>query len=535
MEIKRLSGILAHPTSFPSKYGIGDLGEGARIFMRFLKDSGQKLWQILPLNPTGFGDSPYQSFSTFASNELLISPDGLFEDNLLEEIDLIPFTPCNPATVDYGPVIKHKHTIHRKAYARFKTQLNETGEDSELAAGYKAFCRKHASWLPDYALFVAIKNYFIDERRNEFLSPGYKAYKRANPLLSGENQVKDFYYGAVWNSWPEDLAQAKPAAVKAWRAKLADEVQYIQFLQFMFMKQWAKIKSLAAQYGITVIGDIPIFVAYDSADMWTNRALFQMNGMNPAAVAGVPPDYFSQKGQLWGNPLYEWDEHQRTGFKWWKRRLAHTLELVDVVRIDHFRGFEAYWRINYGAKDAVKGKWVKAPGDALFESLGPANIIAEDLGVITKEVTAMRRRFGLPGMRILQFAMEGGAADPYMPHNFEDGHSVVYTGTHDNETTMGWYSGASEKTKDYFRKYLNVSGENAAWDLMRLAFSSTAGWAVVPIQDVLSLGNEARMNLPGSKEGNWRFRFTADMLTDERAKGLRYLSELFGRNLDISK
>ncbi|MCL2704192.1 MAG: 4-alpha-glucanotransferase [Defluviitaleaceae bacterium] len=535
MELKRASGILAHPTSFPSPYGIGDLGRGAYDFIDFLREGKQTLWQILPLNPTSFGDSPYQSGSTFAMNELLICPLSPPIDKLFDENDI--HTPMGwdsgerARAVEFGEVIKYKRSLYRKAFHNYKN----IPDNVKFAKQLTAFFKKNKGWLDDFALFVAIKEHFIKERGEELGSKEYLAYKKKNlKLLGDENRVLDYYHGAVWNSWPEGLAQREKGALAEYSKKLAEEIEYVKFLQYIVFAQWAALKSYANENGIDVIGDLPIFVAYDSADCWVNRDLFQMKGLDPAAVAGVPPDYFSETGQLWGNPLYDWEAHKADDFAWWIGRLRHTLELVDMVRVDHFRGFEAYWSIPYGAKNAVKGKWVKAPGvlffDAVSKQLGGARIIAEDLGVITDEVTALRKRYNYPGMKILQFGMEGGAENADLPHCYEDGHTVAYTGTHDNDTTLGWYAAATDKHRDYFRRYMNVSGENAPWDLIRLLFSSSAKWAVAPVQDVMGLGSADRMNLPGVASGNWRFRYTADMLTDEAAGALRYLSELFGRN-----
>lgn len=534
MESKRLSGVLCHPTSFPSPYGVGDLGGGARDFIDFLYKSGQSIWQVLPLNPTGYGDSPYQSFSTHAGNGLLISPELLVEEGLLEPSDLavIPdeIKSGDAQKVDYGAVITYKNSIYKKAYANF---INKTQTSDKKA--FDAFCLCHGDWLDDYALFTAIKDYYIGTRKNQDETPELTAYNKAyGAYLPGETDYLDYYYGAVWNSWPSALARREEYALKQWRADLAEETDFVKFVQFTFYKQWSALKDYANKHDILVVGDMPIFVAFDSADVWVHKEMFQMKGLRPSSVAGVPPDYFSETGQLWGNPLYNWENHAGNGFEWWIKRIKHTLELVDIVRIDHFRGFEGYWSIPGSAKTAVKGKWIKAPGKALFEAvknaLGDVPLIAEDLGVITPAVTELRRSFGFPGMKVLQFAFEGGTADPYLPHNYEESGFVVYTGTHDNDTTAGWYAAAGDEIKDYYRRYLNVSGETPGWDMIRLAMSSSAQTAVFPIWDVLEQDGSHRMNIPGTKEGNWRYRYVPERLEAGYAEGLAYLSKLFNRN-----
>ena len=495
----RLSGILVHPTSFPSPYGIGDLGAGAYAFIDFLKAANQKLWQVLPLGPTGYGDSPYQSFSSFAGNYYLLSPELLHKQGWLTQADLEDPS-MDPKLVDYGPVIEYKMALLRKAYTTFKVQA--TLAEKEL---FVQFCGKHQAWLPDYALFMALK---------------------------------DMNGGRPWSEWPKTLATRDPVAMAEVRPKLADEINFIMFLQYEFFRQWGQLREYANDAGIKIIGDIPIFVAMDSADVWAAPELFALEeDGTPTAVAGVPPDYFSETGQLWGNPLYKWSAHAKTGYQWWCRKVESVLMFVDIVRIDHFRGFEAYWAVPYGAKTATYGKWVRGPGDGLFvamkEKLGQLPIIAEDLGIITDEVDALRTGQGLPGMKVLQFAFNPEDASAYLPHMFVDSRTIMYTGTHDNDTTRGWYESATEVEKDYVRRYMNISGDNIAWDMIRLGFSSSAVFAIVPIQDVMGLGSEGRMNTPGQAMGCWQFRYTADMLRDEYANGLKYLSELFHRNIEV--
>ena len=525
----RSSGILAHPTSFPGKYGIGDLGKGTEDFLNFLRNSGQKLWQVLPLGPTSFADSPYQSFSTFAGNHLLISPDILVEEGYLITEDVENAPEFDENLIDYGEVITYKNALFKKAYSRFKESAG-----SKQKTAFSAFCKKNKTWLDDYALFVAVKGSIIEERRYTYESPEHMEYKKLMGEYLTENEFNDYFYGAVWNSWPKDIANRLPAAIKSWNAKLADEISCQKFLQYEFFRQWELVKKTANESGIQIIGDIPIFVAADSADVWANRSLFKIdeNGI-PTSVAGVPPDYFSETGQLWGNPLYDWNELEKSGYSWWVERIRKNLETVDIIRIDHFRGFESYWQVPYGEKTALNGKWEKGPGSKLFtvikKQLGSLPIIAEDLGIITDKVTKLRTSLMLPGMKVLQFGFSGQTDNLNLSMNFEAASCAVYTGTHDNDTTVGWYQSLDEPIADQVRRYLNVSGEDISWDMIRLAFFSVAVIAVVPIQDVMSLGNEMRMNVPGIPFGNWRFRYTAYMLTSELAERLRYLSDITGR------
>ncbi|MDR1688628.1 MAG: 4-alpha-glucanotransferase [Clostridiales bacterium] len=531
----RKSGILVHPTSFPSPYGIGDLGNTAYSFIDFLKLSGQKLWQILPLGYTSYGDSPYQSFSTFAGNPFIISPEILKKEGLLFENDAIApeeFSK-NQNKVDYGNVITYKLNILKKAYNNFKKLKN-------LEAQYNEFCIENEKWLNDFALFLALKNHFINERKNAGKTKEYTKYQNANKKLLTDSQIDDFYYGAVWNSWPAEIAKREPDAVKKWAALLKEEIDFYSFGQFIFFRQWHALKDYANKNGIEIIGDIPIFVAMDSADTWSSPQQFCLkNSGEPTSVAGVPPDYFSATGQLWGNPLYDWQYHKKTGYRWWKDRIKSTLKLVDILRIDHFRGFESYWSVKYGKPTAIEGAWLKGPGAEFFSEieaeLGKLPIIAEDLGIITEKVTKLRETVGFPGMKVLQFGFDSLAENDHLPHNFKDSNLVLYTGTHDNDTSRGWYEKASEGEKDYFRRYLNVSGNDAAWDLIRLEMSSAAQTVIVPIWDVINLGGENRMNTPGVASGNWQFRYTQGMLTDEMAKGLNYLSSLYGRNFEYKE
>lgn len=498
----RYSGILVHPTSFPSPYGIGDLGKGAYDFIDFSKEAGQTLWQCLPLGPTGFGDSPYQSFSSFAGQPLIISPDKLIEEGLLtrEEIGEVPY--WNPDKVDYGSAIAWKTELLKKSFVHFKACT-----DQELLSEYEAFCEKNAFWLENYALFMSLKN---------------------------------LHEGRAWTDWDDKYKFLKPAARKAVIAEFSDDIDYYKYVQFIFMKQWTELKAYANAANIRIIGDIPIFVSPDSTDVWANKSLFQLDSKGyPLAVAGVPPDYFSTTGQLWGNPLYDWDAHAKEHYTWWSKRIAHQLELVDYLRIDHFRGFEAYWSVPYGEETAVNGKWVKGPGSDLFKAIQDAlgddlPIFAEDLGVITPEVEALRDEFEFPGMKVLQFAFNDTTQESsFLPHQFKTNNCICYTGTHDNDTTRGWYETASEQSRDKVRRYMSCDGSYITWNFIRTALASSAKYAVFPMQDLLGLDNSARMNTPGIAAGNWAWRYRQDALNGGIAAQLRETCELFGRTGDF--
>jgi 4-alpha-glucanotransferase len=512
MKFIRSSGILLHPTSFPGPHGIGDLGRAAYQFIDFLVEAGQRLWQVLPLGPTGYGDSPYASFSSFAGNPLLISLHELVEAGDLQVADIAnpPNFPIDK--VDFGWVIFWKGRLLEKAARNFLANA-----DSARRAEFDAFCAEHAGWLDDFALFMAVKEHF-DARA----------------------KVEDVF-GAMWNNyWDKDIALRQPVALKRWCTQQAESIAVQKVLQFYFFQQWQAVKGYANEQGIQIIGDIPIFVAPDSVDVWANpdKFLLDENGQ-PKVVAGVPPDYFSETGQLWGNPLYDWQAMQKDGFEWWINRIRATLRLVDIIRIDHFRGFEAYWEIPAGQKTAIKGRWVKAPGVALFEAvekaLGDLPILAEDLGVITPEVVALRERFGFPGMKILQFAFDseeaGGlnAANAFLPHN-HTANSVVYTGTHDNDTTKGWYRERTPEEQDFIRRYLARNDHDIVWDFIRLAMASVACFAIVPLQDTLNLDSDARMNTPSTLGGNWAWRYRPAALNPWVSGRLREMVELYGRN-----
>jgi 4-alpha-glucanotransferase len=493
-EVPRSAGILLHPTSLPGPYGIGDLGPSAYRWVDALEHARQTWWQILPLGPTGYADSPYQAFSAFAGNPLLISPDRLVSAGLLQPSD--PAGASFPADrVDYGAVIDWKNGILERAWESYSA-----GHAPALRSEFEQFRSQQAHWLDDYALFMAIK-----EQHQE----------------------------VPWIEWPDELARRDPAALGGARRELAGRFGLHQFGQFLFFRQWHALRAYAREQRIGIIGDIPIFVAGDSADVWANPDLFLLGkDRRPTVVAGVPPDYFSATGQLWGNPLYDWDALKEKGYAWWVARLRATVEQVDLVRLDHFRGFEAYWEIPAGSPTAETGKWVKGPGADLLailkRELGGLPLIAEDLGVITPAVEKLRDDFHLPGMRILQFAFGGAVESRFLPHNFEH-NTVAYTGTHDNDTTRGWYAGLPEHEAHFLRRYLARDARDVAWDLIRLAWNSVANLAVAPLQDLLDLGTEARMNLPGRASDNWRWRFREDMLTEGVLDRLADFTELYGR------
>jgi 4-alpha-glucanotransferase len=499
MTTPRSSGILLHPTSLPSRGGIGDLGASAYTFVDFLAAAGQRLWQVMPLGPTGYGDSPYQGFSAFAGNPLLISLEGLHAEGLLTSADLAEAPTFPNAAVDYGAVIPFKLSMLRRSFERFSATA--TPGQRQAFANFRAHTH---SWLNDYTLFAALK--------------------QANS-------------GGAWSTWEEAIRRREPDAVAHWTRELYEQLQFQAYMQFQFFSQWERLKRYANQRGVRIIGDIPIFVAYDSADVWTNRAVFALDeDGRPTAVAGVPPDYFSATGQLWGNPLYRWDVLAQQGYRWWIERFRAALSLVDIVRIDHFRGFAAYWEVPASEKTAVNGRWVSGPGLALFEAVGAAlgqlPIIAEDLGLITPDVEALRDELGFPGMKVLQFAFGDGATDPYLPHNYRR-HCVVYTGTHDNDTTAGWWASATPHERSHVQLYLGRDGSDISWDFIRLALASAAEIAIVPLQDVLELGSAARMNMPGQAGGNWSWRYTPEMLGPQVTERLRTLTALYGRALQI--
>lgn len=508
MDSKRASGILLHPTSLPGRFGIGDLGQAAYDFVNFLEATGQSLWQVLPLGPTGYGDSPYQCFSAFAGNPVLVSLEELVGDGWLSESDLLGAPQFGDGLVAYGPVIEFKTALLERAHNNFVAKAS-----AEAKADYLRFTERAGWWLDDYATY---------------------------------RSIKDEHGGQEWTKWEAYLRDHEDRALHFFREQHTLEISRHKFFQYLFFKQWLRLAAYANERGVRIIGDLPIFVAHDSADVWANRELFYLDEQGqPTKVAGVPPDYFSETGQLWGNPLYRWDVMAQDGYRWWTNRLRAALGLVDIVRLDHFRGFEKYWAVPGGEKTAVKGEWELGPGAPLFaaleKSLGELPIIAEDLGMITAEVYALRDQFHLPGMRVLQFAFgTDPQADEFKPYNFTP-NSVVYTGTHDNDTTVGWFTteGAGmstraddevQKERQFVLQYLGSDGIKIHWDFIRLALASVADTAIIPLQDVLGLGSEARMNVPARESGNWGWRYRAEQLTTEIRARLAELTEIYGRN-----
>ncbi len=499
MKLDRAAGVLLHPTSLPGPYGIGDLGPGALRWIDFLHDSGTSLWQVLPLGLTGFGDSPYSTLSTFAGNPLLISPEVLLEDGLLDGEELVrPSLPAFPSSrVEYGRVKVWKLALLAQAADRFAERASQG-----LKAEYAAFRAREAAWLDDFALYMAIKA--VNESR-------------------------------AWNAWPIELATRRPEALEEAREREAVLIERRLLWQFFFARQWATVRAHAERSGVRILGDLPIFVSHDCADVWRHPELFELdeNG-RPSVMAGVPPDYFAKTGQLWGNPLYRWERHREDGYRWWISRLAAAFAQFDAVRLDHFRGLVAYWEVPADAETAESGRWRQGPGaellTALESALGRLQIVAEDLGDITPDVHALRDRFGLPGMRVLQFAF-GGPDNDFLPYRHAP-HAVVYTGTHDNDTAEGWFAGAPSDVKRRFTRYRGPAGASVAWDLMRMAWSSVGAWSIAPAQDLLELGSRARMNRPGMQRGNWAWRMPRDFFrrrAGKLAKRLFEMNETYGR------
>lgn len=491
----RESGILLPISSLPSQYGIGCFSKEAYEFVDQLALANQKYWQILPLGPTSYGDSPYQSFSTYAGNPYFIDLNTLIEEGVLtkKECNLADFG-SDSRFIDYGKLYKARYKLLRKAYERSNISQNPE---------FQTFQEENAWWLDDYSLFMAVKGFFQDE---------------------------------CWDKWPEDIKKRYGYALDYYREQLYFEVEFQKYMQFEFSIQWKKLKTYANENGIRIIGDIPIFVSMDSADVWANQHLFQLDSKGyPTRVAGVPPDYFSATGQLWGNPLYNWGAHEAEHFSWWISRIRAQLYNLDILRVDHFRGFEAFWSIPYGELTAVNGEWVKAPGHALFSAVrdafeGNLPIIAEDLGIITPEVEALRDEFGFPGMKVLQFAFDSLDEGSYLPHRYTSPVCVCYTGTHDNDTTRSWYQTLRPECRDKVRRYTHcINDTHFPLDLIGTALASVAAYAIFPLQDVLCVGAEGRMNTPGIGAGNWSWRYQQSALKDELADELRGMTILYGR------
>lgn len=493
----RSVGVLLHPTSLPGPDGIGTLGKSAYRFIDFLSGCGFEYWQMCPLGPTGYGDSPYQTFSSFAGNPYLIDLEELVSWGLLKPEDLTPLGSLPKDRVDYGALYLRKWAILRLAFRRF----SERAED-ELSKGFESFCAENNPWLTPYASFMALK---------------------------------DRFGGASWTEWPDTYRIYERARGEFGDAGLQHQMQAYAFYQYLFFRQWESVRSYASDKGVHMIGDVPIFTAMDSSDVWSEPEYFQLDAnLKPEGLAGVPPDYFSPLGQLWGNPLYRWSAMRGDGYQWWMRRLESAFRLYDVIRIDHFRGFDAYWKVPATDQDARNGEWISGPGLDFFKAVHShfpdGRLIAEDLGVITDSMIALRVATGLPGMAVLQFAFDGENSD-YLPHNQEK-NQVLYSGTHDNDTTLGWYRHAEESTRDKVRRYLRVGGSSISWDMIRAAYQSVCNLAVIPMQDFLSLDSSARMNTPGSATGNWQWRVEQhqlDRLWETSGSYLRELKQLYSR------
>ena len=500
MSVERNSGILLHPTSLPGAYGIGDLGPSAYRFIDFLAHSGQTFWQMLPLGPTGYGDSPYQTLSAFAGNPMLISPELLVEDDLLNpnEIQTEEF---DPGHVDYERVIPYKLKLLKQVYLHFKLRPNHS-----LAEPFRDFCRKERVWLEDFVLFFALKSYHDDR---------------------------------PWTEWPEALRMRQSKALADYAEKLHDELNWYRFVQFLFFRQFERLQQYAGKHQVKLIGDLPIFVAHDSADVWSNPQWFKLDSDGkPAVVAGVPPDYFSKTGQRWGNPLFNWKVLKKEKYRFWTDRFSHMAEMFDLVRIDHFRGFASYWEIPVTEMTAIYGRWQKGPGMDLFKTLEKEMghklpVIAEDLGIITEDVNELLEALDYPGMAVLQFGFESMQSDDpsaFLPHNLKS-RQVVYTGTHDNDTVAGWWHKQSEEVQDFTRRYLNTDAHLIHRDMIRAALGTVCHTALFPMQDLLGLGSEATMNRPGTTEGNWQWRMKDDALDRLLEEDLLEMSRLYGRAL----
>jgi 4-alpha-glucanotransferase len=491
--MERYAGILLHPTSLPGKYGIGSLGGEARDFVTWLAASGQKIWQILPLGPTGWSHSPYQCFSAFAGNPDLIDLDALVDEGLLKAEDLSPARHFPGEKIDYNQVRKFREPLLTQAFIVFRLEGGfETGE-------YRQFWKENSWWLESWSLFYACRKNIV---------------------------AKD------WSYWEKKLLEREEKALNFHYHAWLGDVEYQRFLQYIFLRQWLSLRKFANNAGVKIFGDIPLYVSYDSVDVWANPDIFLLDGeRKPTLVGGVPPDYFSTTGQLWGNPLYDWPKLQQREYDWWIARLHYNLRLFDLVRIDHFRGLESFWAIPYGEKTAVEGKWMKAGGDALLRllqsQLGHLPIIAEDLGTITEEVQALRTKYYLPGMKVLQFAFTGERDNVHLPYNYGNDF-VVYTGTHDNDTTAGWLKSLSKKERDQLKQYLGA-GAVDSWRMIRVAYSSVAQIAVIPMQDILGLDSSARMNTPGTVKGNWLWRLPEGLDLDKEGEKLKQMTESFGR------
>jgi len=498
MRFPRSCGCLVHPTSFPGKYGMGDFGSEARTFIDFLQRTHQTIWQVLPLTPTGYGNSPYASYSAFAGNVYLISPDILHNKGLLTEKEIKSIELPSKETADYDSSFQNKDRVYQLAADRFYENISK---DEEKA--FDAFKKRNKHWLDDYVLFMACSLHYDKQ---------------------------------PWNTWDPDLAQRKPKALKSYRKKFSKEIKLQYWLQFEFDNQWNDLKNYANERNIRVVGDIPIFVDHNSADVWANPKYFEVDEQgNRQLVAGVPPDYFSKTGQLWGNPLYKWDELEKDGFSWWIDRFKHMFNACDAIRVDHFRGFDAYWEVDASQKTAEVGEWVDGPGkklfDAILEKCGELPIIAEDLGFMTEGVQKLRDNYNFPGMKIIQFAFDSDSTNSFLPHNYSQ-NSVVYSGTHDNDTTIGWYNTAGQTEQHRARTYTRSSGEEMHWEFIRLGMISVSDQAIFPLQDYMGLDGSHRMNVPGTSSGNWLWRYTTKMLEQVDEEQIKHLADLSNRQIN---
>jgi 4-alpha-glucanotransferase len=495
MKLRRSSGIILHPASLPGPDGIGDLGPEAFRWMDFLCETGCSLWEVLPSGPTGFGDSPYQGMSAFAGNTNLLSPILLFESGLIKKVTLLERPSFPIDHVEYGDVIRWKNTVLEHAYKGFHELKNATFKDK-----FAEFQQEQGFWLNDYSLFMTLK---------------------------AENNQ------SAWYEWLTVFKNNDSSVMRSYRKEHNEQLEKYAFAQFLFFQQWDSLRRYAHKRGIRIIGDVPIFMAYDSSDAWSHPELFQFNAdLQPMAVAGVPPDYFSPTGQLWGNPLYDWKVHRLTDFSWWVKRMRANCNLFDILRLDHFRGFVAHWEIPFGETTAEHGRWVEGPGRSFFEAihrqLGNLPLVAEDLGEIDAEVTKLKKHLKLPGMKVLQFAFDGDPTNPFLPHNYSP-QDIAYTGTHDNDTARGWYQHASESERDLFRRYFARDGTDIAWDMIRAVWSSVAGMCMAPMQDLLDLSSEARMNFPNRASGNWQWRMSSGAIDASLVSRLKEMNSLYGR------
>ena len=499
MRFPRSCGTLVHPTSFPGKYGIGDFGYEARNFLDFLERTHQTIWQVLPLTPTGYGNSPYASYSAFAGNTYLISLDILVEKGLLTRSEVEDVVLPSGIEVDYENAFRNKDKLFAIASERY-----HAGLDKEEEKKFKAFKKENKHWLDDYALFLACG-------QHHGMQP--------------------------WNTWEPEIAQRKPEAIKKYKKKYSEDIKLINWLQYEFSNQWNALKKYANDKNIRVVGDIPIFVDHNSSDVWANPQYFAVDEKgNRTLVAGVPPDYFSKTGQLWGNPQYNWDELEKDGFSWWVARFKHMFNQCDAIRVDHFRGFDAYWEVEAGEETAINGKWVDGPGEKLFDTIlkecGELPIIAEDLGFVTEGVEKLRDKYAFPGMKIIQFAFDSDSTNSFLPHNYPQ-NSVAYSGTHDNDTSIGWYNTAPEKEKHNVRVYTRTDGHTINWEFIRLGMLSVSDQAIFPLQDFMNLDGSHRMNFPGTSSGNWLWRYTTEMLNHVDEHHISSLIELGNRKISI--